>query len=50
MNAYATGLNGEEAAWAIKKYKGHRVLPIRLIEIIDQRRTDSLRMAVSPQN
>ena len=37
MDAYATGLNGEEAAWVVKKYRGHRVLPSQLIQVIDQR-------------
>jgi hypothetical protein len=27
MDAYRRGLNGKEAAWASKKYRGHRVLP-----------------------
>ena len=38
MDAYATGLNGEEAAWVVKKYRGQRVLPSQLIQIIDQKR------------
>lgn len=27
MDAYAKGLDGVQAAWASKKYRGHRVLP-----------------------
>ena len=38
MDAYVTGLNGEEAAWVVKKYRGHRVLLSQLIQVINQRR------------
>ena len=27
MDGYSHGLDGKEAAWATKKYRGHRVLP-----------------------
>lgn len=27
MDAYTKGLDGKQAAWATKKYHGHRVLP-----------------------
>ncbi|KAK0197666.1 hypothetical protein F5146DRAFT_919494 [Armillaria mellea] len=27
MDAYRKGLNGKWAAWASKRYRGHRVLP-----------------------
>ena len=27
MDAYRKGLDGKQAAWAAKKYRGHRVLP-----------------------
>jgi len=27
MDAYRKGLNGKQAAWASKQYRGHRVLP-----------------------
>ncbi|OAX34969.1 hypothetical protein K503DRAFT_644867, partial [Rhizopogon vinicolor AM-OR11-026] len=27
IDAYQKGLNGTQAAWAIKKHHGHRVLP-----------------------
>ncbi|KAI0316464.1 hypothetical protein OF83DRAFT_1060284, partial [Amylostereum chailletii] len=31
VDAYAKGLNGQQAAWAGKKYHGHRVLPDSLM-------------------
>lgn len=31
MDAYRRGLNGRQAAWASKKYRGHRVLPDSLM-------------------
>jgi hypothetical protein len=27
MDAYRKGLSGSEAAWATKKYRGHRIIP-----------------------
>ena len=27
MDAYRKGLNGNQAAWASKKYRGHRTIP-----------------------
>ncbi|OJA16705.1 hypothetical protein AZE42_13770, partial [Rhizopogon vesiculosus] len=27
IGAYKHGLNGAQAAWAVKKYRGHQVLP-----------------------
>jgi hypothetical protein len=35
MDAYAKGLDGKQAAWAARKYKGHRVIPESLIEDLD---------------
>jgi len=35
MDAYACGLNGRQAAWAARKYKGHRVLPESLMHNLD---------------
>lgn len=35
MNAYQKGLNGQAAAWAAKKYQGHRVLPESLMRDLD---------------
>jgi hypothetical protein len=32
MNAYDCGLNGRQAAWASRKYRGHRVLPNDIME------------------
>ncbi|KAF9463511.1 hypothetical protein BDZ94DRAFT_1236163 [Collybia nuda] len=31
MHAYNEGLSGKDAAWACKKYKGHRVIPQNLL-------------------
>jgi len=31
VNAYSQGLSGPEAAWANRKYHGHRVLPASII-------------------
>jgi hypothetical protein len=33
-DAYRKGLNGKQAAWAAKKYKGHRTLPESLMEAL----------------
>ncbi|KAJ7096542.1 hypothetical protein B0H15DRAFT_773816 [Mycena belliarum] len=30
------GLNGRQAAWAARKYHGHRVLPESIMEEIDE--------------
>ncbi|KAG1728571.1 hypothetical protein EDB19DRAFT_1642417, partial [Suillus lakei] len=35
IDAYAKGLNGTQAAWAIKKYHGHRVLPESIMKEFD---------------
>ncbi|KAG2044292.1 hypothetical protein BDR03DRAFT_849408 [Suillus americanus] len=35
INAYKMGLNGTRAAWAIKKYRGHRVLPPTIMQEFD---------------
>lgn len=35
MDAYQKGLNGSQAAWASKKYRGHRILPQSLMEDLD---------------
>ncbi len=32
MSAYDHGLNGKQAVWAAKKYKGHCVLPSKILE------------------
>ncbi|THU97542.1 hypothetical protein K435DRAFT_662608 [Dendrothele bispora CBS 962.96] len=31
-DAYLKGLNGRQAAWAARKYRGHRVLPESVME------------------
>jgi len=31
MVAYEKGLNGHEAAWAARKYRGHRIIPESLM-------------------
>jgi len=36
MDAYQKGLNGSEAAWASRKYRGHRVLPESLMEDMEK--------------
>jgi len=35
MDAYLKGLDGRQAAWAIKRYCGHRVLPASILEEFD---------------
>lgn len=35
MDAYRRGLGGKQAAWASKKYRGHRVLPEKILEELD---------------
>jgi hypothetical protein len=36
MQAYYKGLNGKDAAWACKKYKGHRAIPKALLASFDE--------------
>jgi hypothetical protein len=36
MDAYEKGLNGKQAAWASKKFKGHRVLPESIFHDLNQ--------------
>jgi hypothetical protein len=36
VDAYRHGLNGDEAAWANKRYRGHRVLPPNIVEEIQE--------------
>ena len=38
MHAYYKGLDGEEAAWANKKYHGYHILPDKLMDEIKERR------------
>ena len=32
MDAYWKGLNGQQAAWAGKQYRGHRVVPTTILD------------------
>ncbi|TDL16724.1 hypothetical protein BD410DRAFT_816653 [Rickenella mellea] len=36
MDAYAKGLSGSQAAWATKRYHGHRVLPNTIMEELEK--------------
>lgn len=36
MDAYEKGLNGRQAAWAARKYRGHRVLPQTLMDDMEK--------------
>jgi len=36
MDAYEKGLNGSQAAWAARKYRGHRVLPQTLMDDMEK--------------
>jgi hypothetical protein len=36
MQAYHDGLDGKDAAWAFKKYRGHRVIPSFLLANLDK--------------
>lgn len=36
MNAYRLGLNGTQAAWAAKKYRGHRIIPNDILAQFDR--------------
>lgn len=40
IDAYAQGLDGKEAVWATKKYRGHRVLPNNILQELDGRNSD----------
>ncbi|KAJ7574591.1 hypothetical protein C8J56DRAFT_902042 [Mycena floridula] len=35
MEAYMMGLNGRQAAWAARKYKGHRILPDSILDELE---------------
>ena len=37
MNAYDHGLNGRQAAWAMRKYQGHQVLPPDIFEELEKK-------------
>jgi hypothetical protein len=36
MDAYRKGLNGKQAAWAAKKYRGHRVIPDSILQDLEK--------------
>lgn len=38
MDAYRKGLNGNQAAWACKKYRGHRVIPDTILKDLEDAR------------
>jgi len=38
MDAYMKGLTGKQAAWAGKKYRGHRTLPVSLMKDLEEAR------------
>jgi hypothetical protein len=42
MDAYRRGLDGKQAAWASKKYRGHRVLPESLLKDMEDSNMGSL--------
>ena len=35
MHAYEQGLNGHHAAWAMRKYQGHHVLPVSIMNDLE---------------
>jgi hypothetical protein len=36
MDAYSRGLNGRQAAWAARKYRGHRILPATIMDEVER--------------
>ncbi|KAJ7875511.1 hypothetical protein B0H14DRAFT_2343129, partial [Mycena olivaceomarginata] len=36
INAYCKGLDGIQAVWASKRYRGHRVLPKNIMPLFDK--------------
>ncbi|KIK74416.1 hypothetical protein PAXRUDRAFT_19894 [Paxillus rubicundulus Ve08.2h10] len=36
MDAYRHGLDGKQAIWAAKKYRGHRVLPQTILDEVSK--------------
>ena len=36
MDAYDQGLNGWQAAWAARKYRGHRMIPASIMDEIEK--------------
>ncbi|KAI5984935.1 hypothetical protein EDD15DRAFT_2176588 [Pisolithus albus] len=35
IDAYHNGLDGRQAAWAVKKYRGHHVIPEGILKELD---------------
>ncbi|CCO31561.1 hypothetical protein RSOLAG1IB_10954 [Rhizoctonia solani AG-1 IB] len=38
VHAYGEGLSGQEAAWTLKKFRGHRTIPVALLRGMDKSR------------
>ncbi|KAJ7350016.1 hypothetical protein B0H14DRAFT_2332033, partial [Mycena olivaceomarginata] len=36
IDAYRKGLDGIQAVWASKRYRGHRVLPKNIMQLFDK--------------
>jgi hypothetical protein len=36
MDAYEQGLNGQQAAWAVRKYCGHHVIPASIMDELEK--------------
>jgi hypothetical protein len=36
MDAYCKGLNGKQAAFAARKYRGHRTLPLSIFDELEK--------------
>jgi len=36
MDAYRKNLNGTQAAWAAKKYRGHRLIPEQILQELEK--------------
>jgi hypothetical protein len=36
MDAYRKGLNGKQAAWAAKKYRGHHMIPDSILQDLEK--------------
>jgi hypothetical protein len=36
MDAYRKGLNGKQASWAAKKYRGHRMIPDTILQDLER--------------
>jgi len=36
MDVYRKGLNGKQAAWVVKKYRNHRVIPETILQELER--------------